>query len=63
VKKATEALALLENTPNANEPRKNVAAIVHAPYHGKPVIKSLAWIEAQKNNHYTIQLARSNDCQ
>lgn len=62
VKKATEALALLEKRPiKPPEKSKTTPAIAHAPYHSNPVAKGLAWIEKQKRGHYTIQLARSKD--
>jgi len=62
VQKATESLALLENRPIVQAKTvKTTPAIAHAPYHSNPVAKGLAWIEGQKRNHYTIQLARSKD--
>jgi len=62
VHKATESLALLENRPVVPvKAAKTTPAIAHAPYHSNPVAKGLAWIEGQKHNHYTIQLARSKD--
>jgi len=62
VKEATESLALLENRPVIQEEvTKTSPAVAHAPYHSNPVAKGLAWIEGQKRNHYTIQLARSKD--
>lgn len=62
VKKAAAALAVLEKTPlpKTSKPKKS-KSIAHAPYHGNPVAKGQAWIKQQKNNHYTIQLARSQD--
>jgi len=63
VQKATESLALLENRPVVQTKTAETTnpAIAHAPYHSNPVAKGLAWIEGQKHNHYTIQLARSKD--
>lgn len=62
VKEATEMLALLENKPvqktDNSKPKKKVA---HAPYHSNPVAKGINWVKSQANNHYTIQLARSQD--
>ena len=57
-----EALALLEDKPvpkaDSSNPKHSVA---HAPYHGNPVTKGLAWLKKQAVNHYTIQLTRSQD--
>jgi len=62
VKKATEELALLENQPTPALANTSASpSVAHAPYHANPVAKGLAWIEKQKNGHYTIQLARSKD--
>ncbi len=62
VKKATEALALLDKRPlTVKKKAQHGPAIAHAPYHSNPVAKALAWVEKQKRNHYTIQLARSKD--
>lgn len=59
--KATEALAVLENTSTPKQREEQATAVAHAPYHSNPVAKGLAWIEQQKNGHYTIQLARSKE--
>ncbi len=63
IKKATLALAVLEATPalKVSEPKKSLAIVAHTPYHGNPVAKGLAWIKQQKKDHYTIQLAHSQD--
>jgi TPR repeat protein len=61
VKKAREDLALLEKRTDFPTTKSNAPAIAHAPYHANPVAKGLAWIEAQENGHYTIQLAKSED--
>ena len=62
VEMATTALAVLEKipAPKASKP-KTPQVVAHAPYHGNPVEKGLSWIKQQKKNHYTIQLARSQD--
>ena len=62
VKKATEALALLDKQPIPMPAKVEPSpAVAHAPYHANPVAKGLAWIEQQVRGHYTIQLARSKD--
>ena len=62
VKKAAEALALLEKRPIPNdEKKKGSHSVAHAPYHSNPVAKGLAWVREQAANHYTIQLSRSQD--
>jgi TPR repeat protein len=58
---ATEELQKLQSAPPEAVKPKPKPAIAHAPYHSNPVTKGLAWIEGQKPNHYTIQLARSKD--
>jgi TPR repeat protein len=62
VKKATEALAILDNKPEpAKKHSKLKQPVAHAPYHANPVAKGLAWVKKQATNHYTIQLFRSQD--
>jgi TPR repeat protein len=62
VKQAKEALALLEDKPLPKEEKHaSKGMVAHAPYHSNPVAKGLAWIESQKKEAYTIQLARSQD--
>lgn len=64
VKKATEALAILEKKPlPAGKASKHKQSVAHAPYHANPVAKGLAWVKKQAANHYTIQLYRSQDLQ
>lgn len=61
VKEAIEELTLLNNQPIIATTKDKAPSVAHAPYHGNPVAKGLAWIEQQNNRHYTIQLARSKD--
>lgn len=61
VKKATEALALLENQSMPAIEDTKPSAVAHAPYHANPVAKGMAWIKEQQNSHYTIQLAKSSN--
>lgn len=62
VAKATEALAILEKKPKLpSKSSSPLQPVAHAPYHANPVTKGLSWIKKQAVNHYTIQLARSQD--
>jgi len=61
VKQATEELALLEKRAIPVPVKSKAPPVAHAPYHSNPVAKGLAWIEQQKNGHYTIQLAKDKD--
>jgi len=63
VKKATEALAILEKKPLIASNSKHKLPVAHAPYHANPVAKGLVWVKEQAANHYTIQLFRSQDIQ
>jgi hypothetical protein len=64
VKKATEALAILEKKPlPPSKDSKDKKPVAHAPYHANPVAQGLAWVKKQSANHYTIQLFRTQDIQ
>ena len=62
VKKATEALTILEKKPlPSSKSSTHNQPVAHAPYHANPIAKGLAWVKKQAANHYTIQLSRSQD--
>lgn len=63
VKEAASALALLDDQAFPAEEAPHRQAVAHAPYHGAPTARGLAWLSEQPVNYYTILLARSQDQQ